>query len=152
MNDDAFWGLVAGRRSVRRYAPDPVSAETVEKLLAAAHWAPSAHNRQPWRFVLLNEAATRRRLAEAMAARWQADLLADGGDPAAIARRAALSRQRIAAWRSALDLAALDSYPDVASTGEADGRAVSGMACRICCWPYGTVWPPAGCAPSSVLK
>lgn len=116
MNDDAFWGLVAGRRSVRRYAPDAVSDDTVEKLLAAAHWAPSAHNRQPWRFVLLDDPATRRRLAEAMAARWQADLLADGGDPAAIARRAALSVQRIAGAPRAilpcLDLDALDSYPD----------------------------------------
>ncbi len=116
MNEEAFWGLVAGRRSVRRYAPEVVSDETVEKLLVAAHWAPSAHNRQPWRFVLLNESTTRRRLAEAMAAQWQADLLADGGDPAAIARRAALSLQRIAGAPRVilpcLDLDALDVYPD----------------------------------------
>jgi F420 biosynthesis protein FbiB-like protein len=116
VRDDAFWALVRGRRSVRRYAAQPVPGELVEKLLEAAHWAPSAHNRQPWRFVVLNEAARRRRLAEAMAEHWQADLLADGADPAQISRRAALSVQRIAgaplAILPCLDLDALDRYPD----------------------------------------
>lgn len=115
MNDDAFGGLVRGRRSVRRYAAHPVPTEIVDRLLEAAHWAPSAHNRQPWRFVLLHEAA-RRRLAEAMAEHWQADLLADGADLAQVSRRAALSVQRIAgaplAILPCLDLDALDRYPD----------------------------------------
>ena len=79
-------------------------------------WAPSAHNRQPWRFVVLNDAGTRQRLAEAMAQSWQADLLADGADPAAVGRRAALSVQRIVSAPLAilpcLDLDSLDVYPD----------------------------------------
>ena len=116
MSDDAFWGAIRGRRSVRRYAAQPVPAGLVDKLLEAAHWAPSAHNRQPWHFVLLNEPARRRRLAEAMAANWQADLLADGADPALVSRRAALSIERITSAPLAilpcLDLASLDIYPD----------------------------------------
>lgn len=117
MTDEAFWGLIRGRRSVRRYAARPVAANLVEKLLEAAHWAPSAHNRQPWRFVLLNNGATRQQLAEVMAQSWQADLLADGADPAVISRRAAISVQRIASAPVAilpcLDLDALDIYPDL---------------------------------------
>jgi coenzyme F420-0:L-glutamate ligase / coenzyme F420-1:gamma-L-glutamate ligase len=116
VSDDAFWGAILGRRSVRRYAAQPVPAGLVDKLLEAAHWAPSAHNRQPWHFVLLNEPARRRRLAEAMAANWQADLLADGADPALVSRRAALSIERITSAPLAilpcLDLASLDIYPD----------------------------------------
>ena len=94
-----FWGLIRGRRSVRRYAERPVPGELVWQLLEAAHWAPSAHNRQPWRFVLVEQPDTRRRLAEAMAEQWQADLLADGADPEMVGRRAAISVQRIAAPR-----------------------------------------------------
>jgi F420 biosynthesis protein FbiB-like protein len=116
VSDEVFWGVIRGRRSVRRYAGRPVEAALVEKLLEAAHWAPSAHNRQPWRFVLLREAAVRRRLAEAMAAHWQADLLADGAEPAEVSRRAGISVQRIAgaplAILPCLDLDALDQYPD----------------------------------------
>ena len=116
MSDDVFWGVIRGRRSVRRYAAQPVPAELVEKLLEAAHWAPSAHNRQPWRFVLLNDLALRRRLAESMAAGWQHDLLADGADPAMVSRRAAISIERIStaplAILPCLDLDSLDNYPD----------------------------------------
>lgn len=116
MSDDVFWGAIRGRRSVRRYTAQAVPAELVEKLLEAAHWAPSAHNRQPWRFVLLNDLATRQRLAEAMAASWQADLLADGADPAMVSQRAAISIQRISAAPvvilPCLDLDSLDIYPD----------------------------------------
>jgi F420 biosynthesis protein FbiB-like protein len=101
---------------VRRYAVQPVPADLVDKLLDAAHWAPSAHNRQPWRFVLLNDLALRRRLAESMAASWQADLLADGADAAVVSRRAAISIERITraplAILPCLDLDSLDRYPD----------------------------------------
>ncbi|MFZ2362789.1 MAG: nitroreductase family protein [Anaerolineae bacterium] len=116
MSEDLFWGAIRGRRSLRRYAAQPVPAELVERLLEAAHWAPSAHNRQPWRFVLLHDLATRRRLADAMAANWQADLLADGVDPALVSRRAAISIERIStaplAILPCLDLDSLDRYSD----------------------------------------
>lgn len=115
-DDDLFWQIVRGRRSVRRYAARPVEPALVQRLLAAAHLAPSAHNRQPWRFVLVNTAAARPRLAKAMAERWQADLIADGADPVDTARRAALSMLRIITAPvviiPCLDLAALDEYPD----------------------------------------
>jgi len=116
VSEDLFWGAIRGRRSLRRYAAQPVPAELVERLLEAAHWAPSAHNRQPWRFVLLHDLATRRRLADAMAANWQADLLADGVDPALVSRRAAISIERIStaplAILPCLDLDSLDRYSD----------------------------------------
>lgn len=111
-----FWELIQGRRSIRRYASRPVPQQIVARLLEAAHWAPSAHNRQPWRFVLLPEEASRRRLAQAMAARWQAELLADGASPATAQQRSSASVARISSAPLAiipcLDLASLDRYPD----------------------------------------
>jgi nitroreductase len=44
---------IYGRRSIRKYKTDAVPRETIEKLLEAATKAPSAMNRQPWRFVVL---------------------------------------------------------------------------------------------------
>lgn len=46
-------GVIAGRRSIRRYRTDEVPAAILQRLLQAAVAAPSAHNRQPWRFTLL---------------------------------------------------------------------------------------------------
>lgn len=43
------------RRSVRRFTGEAVSEKIIEKLLRAAMSAPSANNRQPWQFVVVNE-------------------------------------------------------------------------------------------------
>lgn len=49
---DILSDLMTARRSVRRFKPDRVSRSLVEQILAAACWAPSAYNRQPWHFVV----------------------------------------------------------------------------------------------------
>ncbi len=41
-------------------------------------WAPSAHNAQPWRFIMIDDQDVKRRLAEAMAEEWDEDLERDG--------------------------------------------------------------------------
>lgn len=56
--------LLKGRRSIRRYRPDPVPDEMVEQLLEAGQWAPSASNRQPWAFVVVQDEAIRRQVAQ----------------------------------------------------------------------------------------
>jgi coenzyme F420-0:L-glutamate ligase / coenzyme F420-1:gamma-L-glutamate ligase len=66
------------RRSVRQYLPHDVPSELVLEVLAAAGWAPSAHNSQPWRFIVISEPAVKRKLASAMADAWAADLAKDG--------------------------------------------------------------------------
>ena len=43
---------IKGRRSVRRFRPDPVPRDVIERILELAQWAPSAMNRQDWRFVV----------------------------------------------------------------------------------------------------
>ena len=66
------------RRSVRKYLARPVPQEAIEEVLVAAGWAPSAHNAQPWRFIILADALVKRELAEAMAESWAADIAKDG--------------------------------------------------------------------------
>jgi nitroreductase len=43
------------RRSVRSFKSDPIPSETLDRILNAAVWAPSAMNRQPWKFFVLSD-------------------------------------------------------------------------------------------------
>jgi 5,6-dimethylbenzimidazole synthase len=54
-----FEELLAWRRDVRRFRTDPLPADLLERLLQAAHMAPSVGNSQPWRFVTVDDAARR---------------------------------------------------------------------------------------------
>jgi len=53
--------VLAARRDVRRYRPDPVPPELLRQVLAAGHQAPSVGHSQPWRFIVITERATRDR-------------------------------------------------------------------------------------------
>ena len=57
-----FMKLVEHRTSCRSYSTDPVPNEALEKMIAAARLAPSACNRQPWRFAIVTDPAVRMRL------------------------------------------------------------------------------------------
>lgn len=113
---DALYGLMVRRQSVRQYGGEPLPRAQVRRLVAAAIRAPSAHNRQPWRFVVLDDRARREALARAMGERLQRDRLFDGDDPERVARDVARSVERITqaptAILVALDMQHMDAYPD----------------------------------------
>lgn len=44
--------MFADRKSIRKYRPDEVSEELIREVIEAARVAPSAKNRQPWRFIV----------------------------------------------------------------------------------------------------
>jgi len=50
-----FFEVVTTRRSVRRYKPDPVPDELIQKILDAARWAPTGGNLQPWVFYVITD-------------------------------------------------------------------------------------------------
>lgn len=108
--------LIHSRRSIRRYTAEPVPAATIEQLLEAAVWAPSAHNRQPWRFVVITSDPTKRRLAAAMGEQLRRDLVADGRPPEFIERDAGRSYARLTSAPAlillSLTMADMDAYPD----------------------------------------
>jgi len=61
---ETLLALLKGRRSIRRYRPDPVPDEMVEQLLEAGQWAPSASNRQPWAFIVVRDETILRQVAQ----------------------------------------------------------------------------------------
>lgn len=108
--------LIKSRRSIRRYEADPIPEATIRRLLETAMWAPSAHNRQPWRFAVLTQPADKARLARAMGTRLRADRSADGDDPQAIERDVVRSYARLTGAPVlilvCLSMVDMDVYPD----------------------------------------
>ncbi|HEX9675519.1 MAG TPA: nitroreductase family protein [Anaerolineales bacterium] len=124
--------LLRSRRSVRRFRPDPIDPALIRGLLEAARWAPSPHNRQPWRFVVLQEADNRQRLAQAMGERLRAERLADGADPQAVQADVSRSYDRITGAPLAvllcMTLEQMDRYPDARRSRAERRMAVQGVA------------------------
>ena len=57
-----FFDVVRSQRGIRYYKPDPVPDEAVEQILRVAVRAPSGSNKQPWRFIVIRDAAVKREL------------------------------------------------------------------------------------------
>lgn len=84
--------LMARRRSVRAFSPDPVPSEVLEQCVRAAAQAPSGANKQPWTFVVVTDPAVKAKIREAAEAeerafyggrapdRWLQDLQPFGTD------------------------------------------------------------------------
>ena len=108
--------LIQERRSIRRFNGSSIPPEILQRVLEAATMAPSAHNRQPWRFVILTTLEDKRSLANALGERLREDRLADGDDPNQIARDVAQSIARISSAPvvviGCLSMEAMDVYPD----------------------------------------
>ncbi len=56
---------ISGRRSIRAYKNTTIEEEKLRKVLEAGRLAPSASNRQEWRFIAVRDAETRAKLADA---------------------------------------------------------------------------------------
>jgi nicotinate-nucleotide--dimethylbenzimidazole phosphoribosyltransferase len=57
----ALHDVIAARRDVRRFRPDPVPEDVLERVLTAGHSAPSVGHSQPWRFLIVQDPAVRER-------------------------------------------------------------------------------------------
>jgi nitroreductase len=66
MNGEAMIGLLRARRSVRQFTSRPIPRELLARLVEAATLAPSATNRQPWRYAVVTSAAKIRGLQDAV--------------------------------------------------------------------------------------
>jgi F420 biosynthesis protein FbiB-like protein len=94
MTDDLH-AFLRSRRSIRRFRPDPVPAAVLQRVLETATYAPSAHDKQPGRFVVLTDAEAKSRLAKAITDRFRQDMTADRAPEADIADRVERSRRRM---------------------------------------------------------
>ena len=120
------------RRSIRRYLDRPVPPALIDHLLDAATWAPSAHNRQPWRFVVIETAAVKAQLADRLGERLKADRLRDGDPLDLIERDVQRSHDRITAAPivivACLSLIDMDRYPDERRNGLEKIMAIQSVA------------------------
>ena len=59
-----FLDVLTSRKSIRRYNPDPIPDEMIDKILEAARWAPTGENYQPWRFIVVRNQETRNKIGD----------------------------------------------------------------------------------------
>ena len=60
-----FFDAVKNRRSIRKYKDRPVEPEKLRKILDSARIAPSARNRQPWKFIVVSDSDVKRKVYKA---------------------------------------------------------------------------------------
>ena len=108
--------IIKDRRSVKEYSSKEVSKEVLFRILEAGRWAPSAHNAQPWRFMVIRDSALKQKLAEDMAGRWDEDMSKNGISKE---HRESLIKASVKQFRSApvviiacLTMEDMDEYPD----------------------------------------
>jgi len=65
-----FMDLINGRYSVRRYESKPVEGEKLEKILEAVRVAPTAANKQPFKFIVVNTEGREEELKTIYGAEW----------------------------------------------------------------------------------
>lgn len=63
---NVFLSILATRRSVRKFLPDPVPQSDIDKLITAASWAPSGTNHQNWHFIVIQTAAVKEQMSAAV--------------------------------------------------------------------------------------
>jgi coenzyme F420-0:L-glutamate ligase/coenzyme F420-1:gamma-L-glutamate ligase len=146
------------RRSVRDFADVAVDPQALRRAVGVALTAPAPHHSTPFRFGWVRDPARRTALLDAMAARWRADLEADGRPPDEVARR----MRRGDLLRRAPELvlpfrtgAGMHTYPDEARrAGErtmftvAGGAAVQSLLVALAaeglgsCWVGSTIFAP----------
>ena len=90
-----FHTFLQTRRSIRRFKPDPVPDSVIENILHTATFAPSAHNRQPWRFAVVKDSAVKMRLGKAITAKMQIDMQAQNAEKSDIEKRVNTSLRRM---------------------------------------------------------
>jgi len=124
--------ILSTRRSIRNFRQQDLPGGCLEFLLSSMCAAPSAHNRQPWRAVVLEAVEDKAALADAMGARLRADRARDGDAATAVEADVERSRRRLTSAAAlivlSLDRSVLDTYPDAARNEAEYLTGVQGVA------------------------
>ncbi|MER5636951.1 coenzyme F420-0:L-glutamate ligase [Kitasatospora sp. NPDC002227] len=148
---EAVREAVTLRRTVRSFTDEPVDPGAVRRAVAAAVTAPAPHHTTPWRFVLVESAAVRTELLDAMLAAWRRDLAGlDGWSEEKIARRTARGEVLRGAPYLVVPCLVMDgshSYPDARRAAAeremfvvAAGAGVQNLLVALAGEGYGSAW------------
>ncbi len=69
--DISLFEAMYAQRAIRRFKPDPVPQEVIERILAAAVRAPNGGNRQSWSFIVIRDPAIKAKFGEWYLESWQ---------------------------------------------------------------------------------
>jgi coenzyme F420-0:L-glutamate ligase/coenzyme F420-1:gamma-L-glutamate ligase len=138
------------RRSVRRFASEPVPNDLIEAAAAEALTAPAPHHTRPVRFVWVQDCAARLRLLDRMREQWRADLTGDGRPPESVERRVSRGQILYDAPELVIPFMVPDgahSYPDPVRTAAehtmftvAVGAAVQALLVALAVRGIGSCW------------
>ena len=127
--------MLTARRTVRFYTNACVPADLVRTLLEAAVYAPSAHNAQPTRFVVIESPEVKHRLAERMARLWRRDMEHLGTPEAAMRVELRFSLRRFGEAPALIlvgyTMDGMDVYPDRVRRAAERAMAVQSAAAAI---------------------
>jgi len=70
IDPESMLKLIKGRRSIRAFQNKQVPEEEIQMILEAGQWAPSASNRQPWKFIVIKNREVLKELARATGYGW----------------------------------------------------------------------------------
>lgn len=108
--------FLRSRRSIRRFKPDVVPDSVLSDILLTSTYAPSAHHRQPWRFVVVTDSSVKKHLADEMAIAFEQDLQQDNLPQAEIEKLINRSKSRInsapVVIMLCLDMTDMNQYQD----------------------------------------
>jgi len=131
-----FREFLRSRRSIRRFKAIPISDDIINNILLTATHAPSAHNRQPWRYAVLKNPEPKIRLCENLADKFRSDLTADNLSKAEIDTRINRSKNRIKEAPLiiilCMDLSEMDIYPDEKRSQAERIMAIQSVAAAGC--------------------
>jgi nitroreductase len=71
MPEIGLYEAMSTLRAVRRLRPDAIPSDVLYRVLESATWAPTGGNVQPWRVIVVKEAARKARLGSLYAERWK---------------------------------------------------------------------------------
>ncbi len=127
--------FLEARRSIRAFLPDPVPRDALDGFVEAACAAPAPHHSRPWRWVIVDRADAKERLARGMGDAWRADLTGDGVVPERVDELIHASRRKIidapALVLGCLTWDGLDRYPDAARQRAEWGMALLSLGAAV---------------------
>ena len=134
-NQNNLLDLIKNRRSIRKYQKKKPELSEIDRIINCAVYAPSAHNAQPWRFLVISDEKKKTALIEKMAARFRHELERDNTPEEVIRRK---TQRSVHLFSSApviiiacVDMTGMDRYPDVTRQQAERTMAIQSLAAAI---------------------